>query len=735
MPRLPIEIPPPTRSPLTRYERELGLAVASVPAGLGVGTWRWDIATRTIHWSEELRRIYGMAETDRAPVTLQAFADLVHPADRGRVIATVSETLSSLREGHAHRFRILRRDGGVRLVVDEAGRAIALEGVDVDLSSDPDGPVVEPPGSHRAIFDAIDDGFCLCEMIVDDEGRARDYRFLETNALFEEMTGIVAAVGRTALELVPDLEPHWVETYARAGLERRTLRFEQGSEAMGRWFDVFATPVEPHGRFAIVFRDITAERNAERALIESEARFRNIADHSPSMIWVTREDGSCVFLNEGWFRFTGQSEETGLGFGWLDAVHPDDRAHVKRAFSEANARGETFSIEYRLRRADGVHRWAIDSARPRLSPEGRFLGYVGTVIDITERREAEAALAASEARARALFDHVGVSLWDEDFSAILDRLEALRAQGVVDLSAHLAQRPQLVRELMDVVVLRDVNRFTLRLFEADDKAGFLASLSRVFPEGAEDVFVKELEALWRGERFVQIEGPLCTFGGRPFEAMFTIVFEGERAQRTLVSVVDVSALKRLEQRQQTLIAELNHRVKNSLAMVQAIALQTFRHSHGPQTRETFMARLQALGKAQDLLTRTRWDAAPLDALIAEIVAPYDTGCAFVPQGPRVTIDPQQVLTFALVLHELCTNAVKYGAGSVPGGRVDIAWELRKEGSERHLRLVWTERGGPPVTPPTRTGFGSRLIARLTPHVRFDYAREGLVCVLDVRLDG
>lgn len=611
----PIETLPLTRSPLTKYERELGLSVASVTAGLGVGTWRWDIATRTIHWSEELRRIYGMAETDRAPVTLQAFADLVHPADRGRVIATVSETLSSRREGDAHRFRILRRDGGVRLVssrarlvLDEEGRAIALEGVDVDLSADAREPVAEPPGSHRAIFDAIDDGFCLCEMIVDDDGRARDYRFLETNALFEEMTGLVAAVGRTALELVPDLEPHWIETYARAGLERRTLRFEQGSEAMGRWFDVFTTPVQPHGRFAIVFRDITGERKARRALIESESR------------------------------------------------------------------------------------------------------------------------------SRALFDNAGVCLCDEDFSPVLDRLDALRAAGVTDLRAHLESRPALVRELMDLVVLRDANRFTLRLFGAPEDAPLPTTLSRVFPEGSEHVFVAEAEALWRGERFAQIEGRLCRLDGEPFDALLTLVFEGERAERTLVSVVDVSALKRLEERQQTLIAELNHRVKNSLAMVQAIALQTFRDSHGPQARETFMERLQALGKAQDLLTRTSWDAAPLEALIAEIVAPYDTGCAFVPEGPVVTIEPRQILSFALVLHELCTNAVKYGAGSVPEGRIDIAWELREEGGERYLRLVWTERGGPPVSPPTRTGFGSRLIARLTPDVRFDYAPEGLVCVLEVRLE-
>ena len=117
----------------------------------------------------------------------------------------------------------------------------------------------------QTLFDSIDEGYCLCEMITAD-GEPIDYRFLRVNPLFEEMTGLVDPAGKTALELVPGLEREWIETYARAGLKRESIRFEQGSEAMGRWFDVFATPVEPLGHFAIVFKDQTARRQAERAL-------------------------------------------------------------------------------------------------------------------------------------------------------------------------------------------------------------------------------------------------------------------------------------------------------------------------------------------------------------------------------------------------------------------------------------------------------------------------------------
>jgi serine phosphatase RsbU (regulator of sigma subunit) len=133
-------------------------------------------------------------------------------------------------------------------------------------------------GRFEELFTAIDEGYCLCEIVVDDDGRAVDYRFIETNPLFESMTGLVDAVGHTALELVPDLEAEWIETYARAGLGRERIRFQQGSAAMGRWFDVFTMPVGRHGRFAIVFKDETQKREAELAAAASEARYRLLAE-------------------------------------------------------------------------------------------------------------------------------------------------------------------------------------------------------------------------------------------------------------------------------------------------------------------------------------------------------------------------------------------------------------------------------------------------------------------------
>lgn len=146
-----------------------------------------------------------------------------------------------------------------------------------------------------------------------------------------------------------------------------------------------------------------------RELRESEARFRNLADNAPVMVWVTDADAACTYLNRNWYEFTGQTEETALGFGWLDATHPEDRAEAERTFLDANARREPFRLEYRIRRHDGAWRWAIDAAAPRFGPDRTFLGYVGSVIDITDRREAEVAL-AERARLAALGAETGAVL-------------------------------------------------------------------------------------------------------------------------------------------------------------------------------------------------------------------------------------------------------------------------------------------------------------------------------------
>ncbi len=173
---------------------------------------------------------------------------------------------------------------------------------------------------------------------------------------------------------------------ARAGEEARVGGLEAGAD------DYLVKPFSARELVARVQSNLhlaAVRREAGQALRESEARFRNMADHAPVMLWVTEPDGYCSYLNPRWYEFTGQTKEEAEGFGWLLATHPDDRLATEEAFKAANAAHAPFHVEYRLRHADGSYRWAIDAAAPRFAPDGSFLGYIGSVIDITERKQAE----------------------------------------------------------------------------------------------------------------------------------------------------------------------------------------------------------------------------------------------------------------------------------------------------------------------------------------------------------
>lgn len=195
-------------------------------------------------------------------------------------------------------------------------------------------------------------------------------------------------LGKVIWELYPDvIDSEFYTQVHHAFAQQQVMRFEYYYPAWRRWFE---NRIYPFADGVSVFvTDISEQKQAELALRESEQRFRNMADNAPVMIWVTDSTGCCTYLSQSWYNFTGQTEETGLGLGWLDAVHPEDFESAKNAFLAANQRHEAFRIEYRLRRKDGEYRWVIDAATPWLSWDGEFLGYIGSVIDITERKAAE----------------------------------------------------------------------------------------------------------------------------------------------------------------------------------------------------------------------------------------------------------------------------------------------------------------------------------------------------------
>ncbi|MGU3467495.1 sensor histidine kinase [Methylobacterium sp. C33D] len=216
----------------------------------------------------------------------------------------------------------------------------------------------------------------------------------------------------------------------------------------------------------------------------------------------------------------------------------------------------------------------------------------------------------------------------------------------------------------------------------------------------------------------------------------------DRPERILAVSRDITDQKLTEARQTLLMQELAHRMKNTMAMVQAVATQTMRNAPSLEAAgEALAARLLALAKAHDVLLQGSFTQASLSGLVEGAVSLHGDGVAgrFRIAGPDLTLGPRHGMTLALMLHELGTNAAKYGALSVAAGWICITWNVAEAANGRTLRFRWEESGGPPVTPPTRTGFGTRLIARSLAHsfggtAQMSYPREGAVLTFEAPLD-
>jgi PAS domain S-box-containing protein len=244
---------------------------------------------------------------------------------------------------------------------------------------------------YRDVLASTEVGFCILELIFDDEGTAIDYRFIEANSAFEQQTGLKEAAGRTANELIPELELYWVRTYAEVAVSRQPVRFEHHSEAMDRWFDVYAFAVdEPkHHRVALLFNDLTARRETEEALRQSEARFRTALEIETVGALYFDMDGKITDANAGFLRMSGYTREDleHETLTWQDLTPPEWLEDSVKAFDDLRAKGQTVPYEKEYLRKDGSRWWGLFAAK--LLP-----GNVGFefVLDITDHKKAQEAL-------------------------------------------------------------------------------------------------------------------------------------------------------------------------------------------------------------------------------------------------------------------------------------------------------------------------------------------------------
>lgn len=559
----------------------------------------------------------------------------------------------------------------------------------------------------RELFDGIDEGFCTVEVLFDRDDRPVDYRFLSVNAAFERQTGLSDAGGRRMKELAPAHEAHWFEIYGRIALTGVSERFEDRAQVLGRWYEVNAFRFgEPERRrVGILFKDVSCRKRAETSLRQSENRFRAFVSASADVVYRMSPDWSQMrqLDGQGFLADTAEPSE-----GWMDRyIHADDHAMVRAAIERAIAARSMFQLEHRVRMADGGLGWTDSRAVPILDEAGGITEWLGTATDVTARRRAEEELRESAERFRGLVEGFGQFTW-----------EASPAGAIVADSpgwrAHTGQTPDAWRGdgWLDAIHPDDRADTERKWREAVATGRAVASEYRLWHAAS-------ASWRWSNVRVVPITNPDGTI-------------------RKWAGVnIDVTDRRSLQTRQEVLVNELQHRPRNLLGVVSAVAARTL-----PQDPSTtaFQIRLKALGRAQGLLSQNGSDTVEVGGLVrAELAAHADAASSRITiAGPRVHLTARQVQNFALALHELTTNAVKYGALKDERGRLAVTWEVVPgRGGLPRLAMTWVE-SGVAIEPGTvtRRGYGTELIQEalayaLNAEVAYELGRDGVRCRIEM----
>ncbi|MCB5174257.1 sensor histidine kinase [Microvirga lenta] len=517
-------------------------------------------------------------------------------------------------------------------------------------------------------------------------------------------------------------------------------------------------PTSPIGHLAGTFGEMAAKlglgeperARIMRALREGEERLQVAQDVAGLGVWDWDHLSGRIAWSPQMFRVTGLSPELGeadLLSAWLNALHPEDRGRMEREVMHLLRSLQPLTAEYRIIDSDGSLRWLLMRAQSLPDDAGKPLRTVIVNLDITPSKE-------SEARERFLL-------------ALSDRIRDLIRPGEIlatvteSLGRHLSVCRLGYGEVSaSTMVLTPLADWHVDGLPADRKPYALTSFGPVLGDELRAGRTVVVGSIASDPRIEGCRGAFMAIQVAAFICV-PLVKEGQLravlyAQSTAprhwppceielcrdVAERAWAAFERARSnaRQNLLINELNHRVKNTLATVQSIAAQSFKSGQSKAAQEAFEARLFALSKTHDVLTRENWEGANLYDIVAEAMAPYakDHAERFRIAGEPLQLRPRMALTLAMAMHELSTNAAKYGAFSTETGHVDVRWHVDGAGDVRHLILHWQEWGGPQVQVPARKGFGSRLIERgltreLGGEVDLDYRSDGLVCAFRIPL--
>lgn len=455
-------------------------------------------------------------------------------------------------------------------------------------------------------------------------------------------------------------------------------------------------------------RDQTERTMAEEALRESEARARADAER----VQLALAAGAILGT---WFwdlpsdRFT-VDEQFANAFGLdptlgregltlaqvIDTVHPDDKPGLQNAIEEAISRGGPYHHQYRVQRRDGNYYWIEANGRVDHAPDGTPLYFPGVLIDVEERR----AVARERDQAMRLLE-----------------MFTQAVPGVVyakDRNGRMLVANRGTTELVGLPPEAYLGKTDAEFLDDPEQAALVMQTDRRIMESGVAEQVEEEVHRADGSRAIWLstKEPLRNPAGEVIGL--------------IGSSVDITSWRTAEEARALLMREVDHRARNALVTVQSI-IRLSDSTDPERFRQAVAGRVDALARAQSSLTRSGWEGGRIEDIIAEEIQASGRADRFESGGPSILLGASDVQPLSMILHELTTNALKYGALSVAEGRVSVTWQVGAPG----WSMTWTERGGPAVSPPDQKGFGSRLINRLAAQLEggamFDWRPVGLQC--------
>ena len=681
-----------------------------------LGSYDFDIKSGVSVWSPTLRQVFG--NTSSVPVTLDEVHLAVHPEDREWVIARMQEAMRAPGQ-YDFRFRIVLPDETVMTVRDigEAhplpdtsnGRVGRITGILIDVSAESDRSADR--SLDNAAFWQLIDAAPIGAYAVDAD--LRMVRVSKTaKAAFAEIDNLI---GRDLAEVLHIL---WNDPFASEAVSQFRNTLETGvsyhadpvieERADRKILEAYDWSIErielDNGQPGVLcyFYDLSARVRDERVMEEQKRRLGLAYSAAKMGAWeVDLQTGEASGSPQLYQLFGEPDYDGSLRDLWDRSIHPDDRGSVDKAFAASIAENTSFDIDFRIFGKDGNTRHLAARGEVLYDNKGAPTKFIGVNQDISERKKVEIALRQSEDQMRTVINHT------------------LAFVGVLDSEGSMVEVNQ---PALDFGGLTKEDVVGKPFWET-----FWWTHEDTVSENCRSA-VQEAKA-GRTQRFdVVVRGKDGAFITIDF-LLEPVLDEAGDLQMLVASGFDISAREEARARERMLMGEINHRTKNILTLVQAVARQTARGgTEGFLSR--FEDRLSALAKAQDLLFQSATDQVDLRSLaqsqLAHFLDTMETRISL--DGPDINLSAQVAQTIGMALHELATNAGKYGALSSDVGRVDISWRVIPE--DKTFEITWTEHDGPSVTPPVSKGFGSTVINQMTrsvlnAEVQMDFEPQGV----------